>query len=72
MLCVDDVLIAGSNTQMINEIMRQLTREFSKVNQGTIELEKVLGTVNHASECAKVFAIERLKRGKASTTVPRD
>ena len=71
MLCVDDVLIASSNTQMINELMRQFTRGFSEVNQGSVELEKVLGTVNHASECTKVFAIERLKRGKASTTVPR-
>ena len=61
MLCVDDVLIVGSNTQMINELMRQLTRGFSEVNQGAVELEKVLGTANHASECAKVVAIERVK-----------
>ena len=39
MLCVDDVLIAGSNTKMINELMRQLTRVFSEVNQGAVELE---------------------------------
>ncbi|KAL4564723.1 hypothetical protein LXL04_028792 [Taraxacum kok-saghyz] len=71
MLCVDDVLIAGSNTQMINELMRQLTREFSEMNQGAVELEKVLGMGNHASECAKVGSTDRLKRGKALTDVPR-
>src|SRR6187200_1864111 len=71
MLCVDDVLIAGFNTQMINELMRQLTRVFSEVNQGAVELEKVLGTANHACECAKVGSTDRLKRGKASTDVPR-
>ena len=72
MTCVDDVLIAGSNMQMINELMRQLTREFSEVNLGAVKLEKVLSTVNHTSECAKVVSTERLKRGKASTTVPRN
>ena len=71
MLCVDDVLIAGSNTQMINELMRQLTRVFSEVNQGAVELEKVLGTANHASECAKVGSTVWLKRGNALTDVPR-
>ena len=71
-LCVDNVLIVGSDTQMINELMRQLNREFSDVNLGVVKLEKVLGTTNHASECAKMVSIEMLERGKASTTVPRN
>ncbi|KAL4591796.1 hypothetical protein LXL04_004767 [Taraxacum kok-saghyz] len=51
-LSVDDVLIAGSDMKMINEHMRQLTREFSEVNLRAVKLEKVLGTTNHASECS--------------------
>ncbi|KAL4567963.1 hypothetical protein LXL04_023560 [Taraxacum kok-saghyz] len=39
MLCVDDVLIAGSNTQMINEHTRQLKRVFSDVNLWAVEME---------------------------------
>ena len=57
---------------MINELMRQLARWFSEVDQGAVELEKVLDSANHVSECAKVGSTERLKRGKASTTVPRN
>ena len=69
-LNVDDELIVSSDMKMINKLRRQLTREFKAMNLGAANLEKALGIVNHTSECANVFSIERLKQGKTSTIVP--
>ncbi|KAL4590512.1 hypothetical protein LXL04_003444 [Taraxacum kok-saghyz] len=64
-LCIDDMLIGGSDTHMINELKRQLTREFKEMNLETVKLEKVLSTANHASEYAKTW-----KGGRVANTQP--
>ncbi|KAL4590053.1 hypothetical protein LXL04_002972 [Taraxacum kok-saghyz] len=56
-LNVDDVLLL-----MINELRRQLTREFKKMNLGVAKLYKVFDTVNLAIECANVFTTKRNKK----------
>ncbi|KAL7597067.1 hypothetical protein Lser_V15G27547 [Lactuca serriola] len=49
-LNVDDVLIAVSNTQKINELKMQLTREFKTMNSGDTKLKKVLSMENSTDE----------------------